>query len=113
MVTVSFRWIVADQMQEGRPAANTIAFDFPHTGNGFVQKPLRNHKIISFPNTTQTEPWRPGTGRSKCHRSSPVERMRASTHARMNNTSIFKYQKKEYFIRHDNDHSLHSYSFVE
>ena len=42
MVAVSFRWIVADQMQEGRPAANTIAFDFQHTGNGFVQKPLRN-----------------------------------------------------------------------
>ena len=90
MVTVSFRWIVADQMQEGRPAANTIRFDFPHTGHGFVQKLLRNHKIISFPNTTQMEPWRPETGRSKRLRSSSVERMGAAPHARMGNTSIFK-----------------------
>ncbi|WNM60182.1 hypothetical protein [Candidatus Nitrospira neomarina] len=90
MVAVSFRWIVADQMQEGRPAANTIAFDFQHTGNGFVQKPLRNHKIISFLQTIRIGPWRAETGRSKFLRSSSVERMGASIHARMGHTSIFR-----------------------
>jgi hypothetical protein len=55
MVTVPYRWIVMDQMQDGWPAANALTVDSQHTGNGFIQKPLFNHKIILFPKTSRTE----------------------------------------------------------
>lgn len=54
MVTVPYRWIVMDQMQDGRPAANALTVDSPHTGKGFVQPPLLSHKVVLFLKTTQT-----------------------------------------------------------
>ena len=54
MATVPYRWIVMDQMQDGRPAANALTVDSPHTGNGFVQQPLLSHTVVLFLKTTQT-----------------------------------------------------------
>ena len=53
MVRVPYRWIVMDQMQDGRPAANALTVDSPHTGNGFVQPPLLSHKVVLFLKTMQ------------------------------------------------------------
>lgn len=53
MLPVPSRWIAMDQMQDGRPAANALTVDSPHTGNGFVQPPLLSHKVVLFLKTMQ------------------------------------------------------------
>ena len=53
MLPVPSRWIAMDQMQDGRPAANALTVDSPHTGNSFVQPPLLSHKVVLFLKTMQ------------------------------------------------------------
>lgn len=113
MVTVPFRWIVADQMQKGRPAANTIAFDFQHTGNGFVQKPLRNLQDNLIP---PNHPDRPLAARNQAFQmpSFLVGRANGGVPSCSHGQHLY-IQLAEKGILHTSrqKNPLHSYSFVE